>query len=701
MGEAMNSQPIRLFTKSAFKIAITCPTQLYYYRNNSKDGGYANQMAEDQFLQALAEGGFQVGELAKVYCSVDVGCDLKNLVGYDEPVRRTNDLLGRENVTIAEAGFRYENCFIRADIIRKKGSRIDLIEVKAKSWDPRTDHFVRTDKAGVNKVPGDIAEYVYDVAFQKYVLTRALREAGISCDVHAYLMMADKSKTAQVDGINQHFKLTKKNGLSVAEPVGNVAALKDSEHVLSEFDVDDVCEAIYAGNTGEQTALLGGMVFEEFIREKANWYCRNERHYTPLSVRCYKCPFYATEKTPGQKDGYDECWYYQTAHDEMPYTAYDAKPLLEELWGGGNTKVRSNLFAKHKYFLEQITSEDIGSPIGERAKPGLNHCQRKILQIAIATNRKEMIGSFPGAISEDGIYLDAAGLRAEMTGWKFPLHMIDFETTAVALPFSKGMRPYEQVAVQFSHHIIEKPGSIRHAGEFIDTEAGACPNFKFVRALKHELENDEGTVFRYAAHENTILNAIRVQLIDSNEPDKMELVAFIESIVHPRHGDRSFVAGARGMVDLCDIVKRYFYHPSMKGSNSIKVVLPAVLNASKYIQKKYSRPIYGDEIPSLHIGANKPVALVKMLDGKVLDPYKLLPDVSAYLPDGLLEDKSEAEDADPITINHGGAALTAYTMLQFADKGMSVALKEALLNYCELDTMAMVFIWEYFNSMCA
>ena len=47
------------------------------------------------------------------------------------------------------------------------------------------------------------------------------------------------------------------------------------------------------------------------------------------------------------------------------------------------------------------------------------------------------------------------------------------------------------------------------------------------------------------------------------------------------------------MIDMCELVKRYYYHPFMKGSNSIKAVLPAILNSSKYLQDKYSQPIYG------------------------------------------------------------------------------------------------------------
>ena len=53
----------RLFTKSAFTTALECPRRLCYLDNS----GYANQDLNDEFLMQLAEGGFQVGELAKVY----------------------------------------------------------------------------------------------------------------------------------------------------------------------------------------------------------------------------------------------------------------------------------------------------------------------------------------------------------------------------------------------------------------------------------------------------------------------------------------------------------------------------------------------------------------------------------------------------------------------------------------------------------
>ena len=53
----------KFLTKSAFKVALSCPQKLYYY---GRPDEYENANANDEFLESLAEGGFQVGELAKI-----------------------------------------------------------------------------------------------------------------------------------------------------------------------------------------------------------------------------------------------------------------------------------------------------------------------------------------------------------------------------------------------------------------------------------------------------------------------------------------------------------------------------------------------------------------------------------------------------------------------------------------------------------
>ena len=92
----------KYLTKSAFKIALSCPHKLYYYGHPDE---YENANANDEFLESLAEGGFQVGELAKIYCDVPDDCDLKDIMGHEESLKRTEELMQRDQVNIAEAAF--------------------------------------------------------------------------------------------------------------------------------------------------------------------------------------------------------------------------------------------------------------------------------------------------------------------------------------------------------------------------------------------------------------------------------------------------------------------------------------------------------------------------------------------------------------------------------------------------------------------
>ena len=125
----------------------------------------------------------------------------------------------------------------------------------------------------------------------------------------------------------------------------------------------------------------------------------------------------------------------------------------------------------------------------------------------------------------------------------------------------------------------------------------------------------------------------------------------------------------------------------MGGSNSIKVVLPAVLR-SEELQKKYASP-YTEYVQSDNfVGFD--FSLINYNDnGEVGNPYKYLPVIGA-------EDGEEGGDD---RINNGGLANANYARLQY--DGLSATekerLKNALLRYCELDTMAMVLIYEFFK----
>jgi len=292
-------------------------------------------------------------------------------------------------------------------------------------------------------------------------------------------------------------------------------------------------------------------------------------------------------------------------------------------------------------------------------------------------------------------YVEKTTLKEEMDSWIFPLHFIDFETSAVALPFNKGRRPYEQVAFQFSHHMCHADGTIEHASEYINANPGEFPNFKFVTALKKSLDNDQGTIFRFATHENSILNAIKDQLNDSDYPEKDELISFIKTITTPRSKDLDHWIPNRPMVDLRLIILDYYYNPLTKGSNSIKAILPAILNTCDFLKNKYSKPI--SEINLTSINFDEKHLWIQIKDQKVINPYKLLPPIFNQFGKEELEHFISGLD----TVSDGGAALKAYSKLQFVDMSIKErdSIKKSLFKYCELYTLAMVMIYEHLKTL--
>lgn len=173
-------------------------------------------------------------------------------------------------------------------------------------------------------------------------------------------------------------------------------------------------------------------------------------------------------------------------------------------------------------------------------------------------------------------------------------------------------------------------------------------------------------------------------------------MSWIEGITCSRDDEADGWEGPRNMVDLCELVKKYYYHPNTGGSNSIKKVLPAVLSDAKSLHSLYSRPVYGarNGIPSLNF--KDWTWLKRDSTGKVVDPYKLLPPIFSDLDletmDGLVTDRSIAD---------GGAAMTAYARMQFTQMSEVECDRvcAALLKYCELDTFAMVLIYQYWKQM--
>ena len=647
---------MKVLSKSRFKLGLECPNKLYYTGKKA----YANQKQEDTFLQALAEGGFQVEELARLY--YPGGELLEGRDGdYEYLHNWTSERLQSDNQVMYEAAFLHENLFVRTDILVKQGNNLKIVEVKAKSFRSDDDHLFVGKRGGLVV---SWKSYLFDLAFQAYVVQKCHPEFKVSC----YFMMADKNKKASIDGLNQLFRISSnsKNRTGVVKLVNSIDEVGES--VLGEICVDDIISKIHSSDFKYHDS----MSFDESVDHLRKWYVEDEYPNWPVSFgTCKTCEFRSDDES--MRSGYHECFKKQRGWNVIDMK----KANIFDVW---NFRRGSKLFDQDKFFLEDITPEDIGY---KEVAGKLSNKERQWLQIEKAVD------------GDTSVYVDKEGLTEEIDSWKWPLHFIDFETSAVALPFTAGMRPYEQVAFQFSHHMLLEDGSIVHQSEFLSNEPGHFPNFDFVRSLRKSLSNDNGTIFRFATHENSILNAIYDQLLESSEHDKHKLMEFIKTITTSKNDRVDKWIGKRNMVDLCQVIKDFYYNPTTNGSNSIKAVLPAVLSSSKLLKKKYSKPLSETNVTSKNFGQNH--IWLEEVDGEITSPYKMLPP--------LFEEWSQEEMESAISelemLADGGAALTAYGKLQYQDMTDEERneLSNALLKYCELDTLAMIMIYEHLSEL--
>ena len=621
---------MKYLTKTLFKKGIECPLKL--------TNDYESISEKNEFLDALADGGFQAEELSRLHYSPGILIEQRD---YANSLENTREILKNTNSIIYEAAFLHDNLFVRTDILVKENNIIKVIEVKAKSFDSTAENIFKTNSGSIRP---EWRTYLFDLAFQKYVVEKNYPEYKIE----SYLMLADKSKRATIDGLNQLFQIT--NDPNIRTGIKRkVHSLVDTGNPIMEARnlsglINDIIK--------KDNHKIHGLSFLELVQNFTDLYT-NEKEINWQNYNGHVCR---------------ECWIEQFSISEDN----QKRPNIYELWQFRHQK---KLFKSNIFFLDQLSKQDFD----DSSDTYLSIKNRQWLQI------EKRVAEYLGKPVD--FYLDTENLKDKMMEWKFPLHFIDFETCTSALPFTRGRHPYEQIAFQYSHHIVYSDGNIQHKSEYINAEPGKFPNYEFVRSLKKDLENDKGSVFKYATHENSILNAIYDQLIDSDEKDKDELMDFIKSITNKKENNELVWRGERDMIDMCDLVKKYFYDSYMKGSNSIKVVLPAVIKICEFVNKKYSKPINEINLTSINFSGDH----VWIKDGN-LDPYISLP-----APDF---SKLQNPVGNINKLNNGGDALTAYAKIQYQEMSSQERniIKQSLLKYCELDTLAMVMIYEFFAS---
>ena len=205
-----------------------------------------------------------------------------------------------------------------------------------------------------------------------------------------------------------------------------------------------------------------------------------------------------------------------------------------------------------------------------------------------------------------------AELRELVRSLPFPRYYLDFETLAPAVPIFAGTRPFEALPFQWSCHIETALKQLAHA-EFLDLSF-APPMRELAERLLATL-GSAGPILVYTPYERRVIQSLATRYADLAAP----LVALAERIV-----------------DLHPPTRRYYYHPDMQGSWSIKAVLPTV----------------APELSYSALGAVR---------------------------DGLAAQNAYVEAIAPAT-----------------SVARRAALRQALLDYCRQDTLALARLVEFF-----
>jgi hypothetical protein len=596
-------------TKSDFITARTCPTKLYY-----KKLRYPSLNDDDPYLEFLADGGYMVETMAKLLYP-----DGREIGAWDNPPEAfaaTKQGLLTGNCTLFEATVIHGKMLARHDIVQRFGKVLRLIEVKSSSVDTSQDaeNPFRGKKGGI--ISG-WRPYLEDATFQTVVLRRAFP----GFEVIPHLCVVDKAKVATANSTFDKFRVRRGEGPQgrsrpQVDYLGDASHLTD-ENILVIRDVSDEVAELEDEVAADAEELAATIKDGSVIRIPP-----------VIGLKCKKCE-YRLPHSLTERNGFRECWGKLADPDPHILDLYHIGAV-----GGRNSETVAQLAAAGKARLDDIPRKLLSGAFADRQR----------LQLDCTARNQEFIDP---------------GLKALLSGHPRPLHFIDFEASRLAIPYHIGMHAYEIAAFQWSCHALrERGGSLEHDEWLNDKEA--FPNFEFARSLKGQI-GDTGTVYIWSHYEVDVLREIRRQMDEYGERDH-DLATWL---------DRMTMMGNPRIVDLCEVARQYYLHPLMKGSLSIKHVLPAVWGADADLR---ADPAFAE-----YVGRDA--------TGGLLNPYDTLPP----LPIGEKEE----------VVDEGTGAMRVYQEMMFGVAASDPTAREnyrrLLLQYCRLDTAAMVMIWKHWK----
>ena len=166
------------------------------------------------------------------------------------------------------------------------------------------------------------------------------------------------------------------------------------------------------------------------------------------------------------------------------------------------------------------------------------------------------------AAKTGSIIIDREEIARRICEWEYPLHFLDYETFAYAIPQFDGIKPFQQMCFQYSLHTIDRPGEAPRHSEYL-SRGDDNPPRAVAEHLREAMAGAIGTVFVWYEAFEKGRNTEMAEMF----PD---LADFFNEVNQKTY-------------DLMKIFADNLYiHPGFKGKTSIKKVLPVLVPSLSY-----------------------------------------------------------------------------------------------------------------------
>ncbi len=385
--------------------------------------------------------------------------------------------------------------------------------------DAASENFEQKKNALLNRY-SDVGKYPHDLAFQRFVIEHALRQAGDNRPVNYYLAVLNSEYVYDGD--------VDENGRCLYHNI-------DGHEIITFLDLNETTEAYQTTILKEIAAL------ESYI---------STPHDVNVKVDVGKyCAWGANT----------ECIFWKHCFQrlrDVPDTNSANKYLDFRGFKKGDISDKYQLINVGRYKFDDVPYEWLEK-------------EKHLIQRDCYDNDTE--------------YVDRDKMQYWFDQLEYPIYHFDFESFACPLPRFRGEEPYRQSVFEFSLHIEREPGVCDKEKDnfiFLNKECYDDERRALAEAIIEHFEfNDDGTLKGTMLAQNTNFEIGRLKELAELFPEySAKLLAICEKsadLMHLLKNNEMY----EGMKNA-DIFN--YYHKDLSGSYSIKNTLPTLVPSLTY-----------------------------------------------------------------------------------------------------------------------